>query len=274
MTPGVLKKNKVTQHVSLQQPGSLFRAERGQSSALDHTLKLADSNVSVREGGEIVSVDVREAVLRATLASAVKGNPRSQGLVMQMFMRADAERARKLAEEIALWRDYQQKAWAAIETAKKKGPPPPAFLPHPDDIILDAKEGVLFIGPVDEFWQTKMEETIRYRDALIMQDALDGRSDKRLDGEPMREPGAAGLCALLLEKSIPPRLRLTDVQWVLRMMKYEGMPKRALMKELYAAWRDLGKDLPRGYVFPERTVMANNIEMIMSQVREMIAAEA
>ncbi|WP_137154519.1 DUF5681 domain-containing protein [Rhizobium sp. FKL33] len=241
---------------------------------LSAALSLADSHVPVREGGETHSIPWREAIMRSIFTNAAKGNARSQTLAVHTIMRADAERARKRAEEIAFWRDYQQKTWAQIEAAKRKGLPPPTPLPHPDDIILDVQEGVRFKGPIDEVWQAKLEETIRYRDALIMQDALDQRSDSRLDGEPMRDPGAAGLCAHLLEKSIPPRLRLTDTEWLLRMMKYEGMPKRALMKELYGAWRGLGKDLPRGYVFPERTVMVENMEIIMSKVHEILAAEA
>ncbi|TIO04215.1 hypothetical protein [Mesorhizobium sp.] len=81
-----------------------------------------------------------------------------------------------------------------------------------------------------------------------MQDALDQRSSFRADGTLFDDPGAAMLLAMLAEKGIPPRLRLSELEWVHKQFQYEGMSKRNLLKLLFTAWRKVGCPRPRGYL--------------------------
>lgn len=57
------------------------------------------------------------------------------------------------------------------------------------------------------------------------------------------------LFAQALNHHVPPRLRLSTLQFVVKQMRYLSMPKRRLLKELHRAWRTLGRQLPRGFVF-------------------------
>ena len=58
----------------------------------------------------------------------------------------------------------------------------PSPLPHPDDIVLDYDKGVQFKGPIHEKEQARLEEAIKMRDVLIMQNALDQRDAGELAG--------------------------------------------------------------------------------------------
>lgn len=78
----------------------------------------------------------------------------------------------------------------------------------------------------------------------------------RLDGTPLNEPGGAVLIAMLLERTIPPRLRLSTHEWFVRQSRYLATPKRRLFKELYSGSRKLGRPFPRGYVFPDQSAVA------------------
>jgi hypothetical protein len=94
-----------------------------------------------------------------------------------------------------------------------------------------------------------MEETLQFRKVLIMQDVYDQRCTTRLDGEALDEPGGALLCAMTLDRTLPPRLRLAKSEWVFVPWKYERLTKRELQKRLYRSWRKLRRNIPRGFVF-------------------------
>ena len=140
------------------------------------------------------------------------------------------------------------------------GKPVPHILPHPDDVIIDYEKGARFLGPLDEREQKQMEETIQFCDVLFMQDALDQRSSTRRDRTPMQTPGGAKILAMVLQRTIPPRLQLSDNAIIVRQARYLGMPKRRLLKELYAAWKKLGHHMPRGFVFPDRDVVVRTLK--------------
>ena len=125
---------------------------------------------------------------------------------------------------------------------------PPALLPHPDDVVIDDETGVRFIGPVDEAQAAKLDETIKVRDILIMQDALDRCLAEDPDGDD--QPGSALLLAMILDKSVPARFRLAKAEWSERMIRYNRMPTRALLKTVYGAWKALGRRVPRGRTLP------------------------
>jgi hypothetical protein len=204
-------------------------------------------------------MSMRDALVRATFASAVKGNARSQALALDLLRKGDEARTIEIRGSNEFWRDYKKRVSAEIEEAKKQGIPAPRPLPHPDDIVIDHENGPQGLGPIDEGEQKTMQDTLRCRDVLIMQDALDRRSD--VIG--YNEVGSAELLAMVLERGVPARLRLSQTEWVHRAMKYENMPKRVLLKLLHESWSKIGRPLPRGFVFPELSWMKQRIGMIM-----------
>ncbi|MBL0375287.1 hypothetical protein JJB09_25050 [Rhizobium sp. KVB221] len=235
---------------------------------LSAILAIADTMVPVREDGGLREISMREAVVRAAFASAAKGNARSQSTVIGLLQKSDEAKALEIRKSIEIWNEYKRITSAHIATAEKHASPLPKPLPHPDDIIIDYTNGPQFLGPIDEEEQRRLDETLRYRDVLILQDALDHRCSTRLNGQPLTEPGSAGLIAILLERAIPPRLRLSNTQWLLRTMKFETMPKRALLKNLFEASQTLGTPHPRGYVFPNLNSTQRRLGMIFEILRD------
>ncbi|MER8848553.1 DUF5681 domain-containing protein [Mesorhizobium australicum] len=211
-------------------------------------LKAANKKISLIDGGKAIELSGREAVTQRMMVDALKGNARAQGLVSDLFARADEANARDIRDRNELCELWKAIKTAEIEDAKLRGEPAPTILPHPDDVVADAATGPRFLGPVDKDEQRELERTLQMRETLIMQDALDHKSTSRPDGRQFTDPGAAMVMAMLLEKSIPPRLRLTDIDWIHRQFKYEAFSKRTLLKLLFTAWRQVGRPRPRGYL--------------------------
>jgi hypothetical protein len=245
--------------------------ELREQPVLAAALKGANKKITMREGGKTIEIPAREAVVQSVLVNALKGNARSQGLAMDIIRTADEANARDIRRRTEIWENYKQVALAEIAEAKKRGEPEPKLLPHPDDIEFDTETGPRFLGPMDEDDQRKLEETIYLREVLIMQEALDQRMTVRPNGEPQTEAGAAMLFAMLLEKAIPPRLRLSDWEWLRREGKYEAMPKRALLKLLFSSWRKLGRRRPRGDLSPNLSAVKEWFENFMALKKEVDA---
>ena len=203
---------------------------------------------------------LREGLVRSMLATALKGDPRAQRLLLQELHLAEELHAVEVQSDKQWARNYKALAYHAIEEARAAGQPLPRFLPHPDDIMIDNEVGFRCVGPIDEEGQRKLEETLRFRDLLIMQDELDQRLWSSACEAPGSRPergraGGAFLFAIALDRTVPERHRLRDHELIRRTFRYEGTSKRALLKELYNGWRALGRNVPRGSTFAslERT---------------------
>jgi hypothetical protein len=238
---------------------------------LSAVLVVANKPVPVRDSGEMTEMSMLEAVVAATAACAVKGNARSQATFIGLAQKAHQAEALQRRESIEFWTEYKGTRSAQLAEANERNSPVTGILPHPDDIVIDYLKGPQFLGPMDEKEQAAVNQTLRYRDVLIMQDALDHRSKIRLKGVLLTEPGSAGLMAMLLEMAIPPRLRLSEIQWLMRAMKYENMPKRDLLKNLSEAWFKLGIPRPRGYLSPNLTWTRNYLAMAAVLLRQIQA---
>ncbi|RWP02504.1 MAG: hypothetical protein EOQ98_04650 [Mesorhizobium sp.] len=240
---------------------------------LSAALKGANKKIAVREGGKTIEIPAREAIVQTVILNALKGNARSQGLAMDLFRTADEANAREIRQRNEIWERYKAQTTAELVDAKERGEPEPRILPHPDDIVIDSRTGPKFLGPLDDDEQQELERTLHLREFLIMQDALDQRSSFRADGTLFNDPGAAMLLAMLAEKGIPPRLRLSELEWVHKQFKYEGMSKRNLLKLLFTAWRKVGCPRPRGYLSPDLRVVKEWFEDIGAMHREVEAGK-
>lgn len=217
---------------------------------LNMILDVADRTVPVRENGEVKYMTMREVAVNALFNKGAKGDPRALATVFALTQRGDIARALEIKKQNVFWQNYKDVETARILQAKARGEPTPQPLPHPDDIVIDHERGPRFIGPMTAQEQASLEHRLRLRDILILQDALDRRSAKRLNGEPLTEPGAAELLAWVYEFFMPPRLRLSHGEWLWRIMKAEQLSKPALLKRLYAEWRAVGHPRPRGVCVP------------------------
>ncbi len=224
---------------------------RGEGDLDTLVLNEAKRAVAVREGEEVKTITALEAVLRAQYATAIKGNAYSQKHIVERAGRAERERKRLIQQSIDFWTRYIAEGREAIDEAERNGEHPPTLLPHPDDVVIDRAHGVRFIGPLTQEDLRDLEEACRLRDVLLMQDALDQRQrPDQESGDSLNGPGTALLFAVMIDRSVPDRYKLNDSELNSRMLRYQCIPKRQLLKDVYRAWRSLGMHLPRGKVFP------------------------
>jgi hypothetical protein len=251
-----------------QQPPKDTRFKKGQSgnpagrrkrpdvglgmSRSAHTLAIREGErmIGVREGDKTQQLPGIEAAFRAQYASGLRGNAYSLKHIIERYEWAEREHRQHRMNEIEIWQGIVADKRRAIAEAEAKGEPPPVSLPHPDDVVIDYEKGVKFIGPFDEAGVARLNETLRLRDVLLMQDALDRRLMNENCEDPLDRPGSALAFALFHNNHVPDRFKLSDVQISIRMGRYQAMTKRTLLKEVYNAWRAMGARPRRGKTFP------------------------
>ena len=228
---------------------------------LTAVLAKSKEKIGVRNGDTVKKITVTEAMIEAISVHALKGNARCQGLWVDLTRTAELAAARERKKSNEFWSDYKEKVTWLFAMARERGEPEPDFLPHPDDVIVDGIGEPRFVGPLDEDEKRRMEETMRYRDTLLMQDVWDQRAGRHPD-RPDYKSGGALLLALELDRAIPPRLRLSDVEIFMMQMRFERRSKRELAKDLFRAWRKLGTGYRRGYVTPDRATIDKKVKWI------------
>jgi Family of unknown function (DUF5681) len=237
-------------------------------------LDSSDREISVREGDRTTVLNIYEAVQRAQQVSALKGGQLAQRHYLDSHRLADEERAAVIAEECDKWSLLLSEAHVALEIAARKGTPRPHFLPHPDDVIVDYERGVSFIGPVDEEGETRLKQTLRLRDMLIVQDALDQRlAPQEAHDAPdvMDQPQTAILLVHLLNDGVPKRHQLRKSHLVHLVMREEMRTKRDLLKAAYNGWRAIGFSPRRGFTLPLPRVFFSQLQDLIEAVAQVRA---
>lgn len=215
---------------------------------LQAALRVGRKKIKVREGDKVKEVQAGEALIDATVTYGLKGNARFAGLGLDALRTAEQAYAREVAAEVEFWSAYKEFYSDRIDQAHRDGLPEPAIYPHPDDIVIDRKEGPKFLGPWDEAQHKDVLHTVKTCEVLLMQDELDKRSKTRLDGSPVKEPGTALHMFMALNNTLPPRFKLSDDAIFRLQRRFYRMTKRELLKQLHEDWRKLGKPRPRGFV--------------------------
>jgi hypothetical protein len=210
------------------------------------TARIAMSPVSIKENGESISVPMVEAIIRAQMATAGKGNPLAQRDVLPRIERALSAVARERQERREFWQRYRDEKCAEIDQAKRSGKPVASPLPHPDDIVIEPGEDVRIEGPIDEADMALCMRSCLYRDTLLLQDALDERL--AIPGDGYR-PGGSLIWAIAFNELIYKRFQLDENQLIQRLIRNAATPKRELLKTQHRAWRTLGITAPRGTRF-------------------------
>lgn len=210
-------------------------------------LESGQQKVTAREGDKVSELPVPDVLARSILATALKGDPRAQRLMLHELRAAEERKAIEVQAAKALACSYKDDAYQQLDAARAAGKPPPPIYPHPDDVVLDDDTGFHVIGPADADEQRKLQQTLHIRDILLLQDELDQRL---WSAARPGSPGGALLMAVALEHTIPERYRLNELEIGLRACRHQAMTKRALLKALYGAWKTLGVPVKRGWVFP------------------------
>lgn len=220
--------------------------------------------ITVREGDGTRQMSVEQAIIRSENNQAIKGNAYAQRNGLARIERARLAEAQEIAREHDIWRAYVERARARIAEAKAQGEAEPQILPHPDDVVIEFGKHVRFSGPINEEQLKQVLHTQRMRDHLILQDVLDERMwTKPLPADAKDGPGGAALFSLLLDGTLPSRMRLSDTDRMLRRWRAERLSKRALLKAVFRGWRELGlRNIRRGKLFPKMQKAAEIVGLI------------
>ena len=74
--------------------------------------------------------------------------------------------------------------------------------------------------------------------------------------------------AMVLNETLPPRVRLSSTDILMKQMKFGRLTKRELLKSLYNSWRKLGRQVPRGAVFCDMSVARERLNFAADFVQE------
>lgn len=224
------------------------------------TLKEAERRIAVREGDKLMEMPVKQVVIRAQIASAVKGSAYAQKHVLERIERGERQEAIEIAREHELCRAYQEDCWNQIAEAKRSGKAPPNFIPHPDDFVFEPCKRVRVNGPISEEEVQSVNCQAQIRNALLLQSALNERcAPPGSDDDARDRSNAAVVLAMLVNRFLPKRLHIGDLRMTLTLDRHRRTSKRELLKRTREAWRAAGLKARRGARFPTleqvRTIM-------------------
>lgn len=138
----------------------------GKQPANQMLIEEAYRKVTVREGDKVVELTAIQAVFRAMGVSAMKGNRYAQRAWAEMIQHVEEQDRQARSELMKAAIDYKADGMAAIEKARQCGLPEPEPLPHPDDIIIDLREGtVRYAGPLTPEEKVEWDRILALRDA-------------------------------------------------------------------------------------------------------------
>ena len=147
--------------------------------------------------------------------------------------------------EVAAYKEWMS---LKIESARQAAEPEPDCLPHPDDILIKTGKRARIVGPATREELEKQCQHCALRDTLLMQEALEGNPSG--SGTPL-------MFAVLINDTLPARLRLDDGTLLMRLSRHMACRKRVLAKTTRKAWLDLGHKAKREAHFPGREACAS-----------------
>lgn len=182
----------------------------------DHLRKVhefATAERSVRSGGVTETLTNADIMLRKQFEAGIAGKSFAQRDYLHQTQLAATVRQEYVRERCEYWSGVKASNQRRIDQARAAKLSSPRVRPHPDDIIIDWEDGVRIPGPMDDGEWKKFDETVRVRDALFLQQAM----ENAINGVRLRDRptlGAPGLLGYLLNGLLPPSLRMSDVEWM------------------------------------------------------------
>lgn len=112
-------------------------------------LEEAYREIKVNEGHRQVSVPMAQAIVRSLAHNAVKGNTRAQRLFSEMLASTETSHKRLHDEWLETAIEYKVDWGRELARRRAHGIEAPDPIPHPDDIIINMREGTVIInGPM------------------------------------------------------------------------------------------------------------------------------
>lgn len=120
----------------------------GMRAAEEYLRQEAYRPVTVREGEYVLELPAIQAIFRAMGVSAMKGNRFAQKTMAELVTSMEAREHHDRFELFGTAIDYKRDWSDRIRHCEQNALPVPDPVPHPDDIIVDPKNGeVTFQGP-------------------------------------------------------------------------------------------------------------------------------
>lgn len=165
--------------------------------------------ITLRENGKEIELTAQQAIMRARIMSALKGNRFAQKAVLEETAQKESEYTQiKIDRYIDLARTKREGEKKLAE-AKSNNTEAPRLLPHPDDIVLDPSTATAYVnGPETEEDVRFYEYTMRFRDHLLLRAVHSGAIFKSPKTKGNDEPICAYFFfAYLHNQFLPQRYR-------------------------------------------------------------------
>lgn len=121
--------------------------------------------VTVREGDKVLELPAIQAVIRSMSVAAMKGNRLAQKLVTEIVQNIEQEHFKAQYENLEHFTKYKESWREEIDRCRRLGLPEPDVVPHPDDVIIDYRNGDLrFAGPITREEKAKWDKLLARRD--------------------------------------------------------------------------------------------------------------
>lgn len=127
--------------------------------------------IKVHEGGKEVTMPMAQAIVRSMAVSAAKGNTRAAQLFAQMVKVVEEENKELYISYFRSTLDYKDAWTKELQRRERLGVGGPEPIPHPDDLVIDARKGKVTIrGPMTEaekdMWMAADIMKERYREII------------------------------------------------------------------------------------------------------------
>lgn len=125
----------------------------------DIIIEEAYRTIELREGDQLISYPIAQAVMRSLAVKAVQGNARAQELFTELIVATETAN-KKLYDDYrdALY-DYKVFWEKELEDRDRTGRAGPEPIPHPDHIIFDMTTGTVHVnGPFTKEEKARLEK--------------------------------------------------------------------------------------------------------------------
>jgi hypothetical protein len=157
----------------------------GAQPANQFLLQEAYRPVVVREGEQTTELPAIQAVFRAMGVAAMKGNRFAQRTIAELVQSVETEDRKLRLEYLETMMNYKIEWERAIERARELRQPEPQPIPHPDDVIIDFRNGDARVcGPMTKEDKVTWDRLLEYRDDLqneVSHFAAEYRKARRAD---------------------------------------------------------------------------------------------
>jgi hypothetical protein len=209
-------------------------------STRERFLKSTKHEVSIREGDTVSKIPLTDAVLKAESVAALKGNTHAQKNFLDREERYKKEEAAEIKESNEYWRNYVATYDKTISSLQKAGEAIPEDWPHPDDIIFEEGQDVKFLGGEPEIATQNRKMAVRFRDTFMLQAEMDRRCFPKEHPTQELPIFASDFFVTFINERLPARMRLNDVQILIRISRIQTLRKPELQKQLKSAWAGFG----------------------------------